>query len=101
MGAAKVEPAPLMVPPDLLPPLVSLLLLLLEPHAATPSASTHTAASETISRGDINRFSLFACIWTARLPGERSESVTGLWRPCEKGVKPPPRGGTRTPRGCG
>src|SRR4051812_39699889 len=96
----------------------ALLSSLLEPHAATPSTSTHRAASEAINRGDLNTLSLFDWVRRAVEPaaagggpeGDRvgrafqpagRQPVTDLWCRCEKGVKAPRTAGSRSPHGCG
>src|SRR5215212_7785621 len=56
----------------------ALLSSLLEPHAATPSASTHRAASEATNRGDVNTLSLFDCICRAVAPAAGSRSPHGV-----------------------
>src|SRR5689334_18652874 len=105
MGAANVEPAPLIEPPplELEPPVVLALPLeelLSLPHADTPSAST-TAATGASQVRDLNGFSFVVLFTPSRLASLRRESVTGVWPLCEKAVKAHDGSGTRSRSGCG
>src|SRR3954468_9058115 len=105
MGAANVEPAPLIepdAPPELEPPELPVFDLLssLEPHADTPSART-TAATGASQVRDLNGFSFVVVFTPPRLPSLGGESVTGVWRPCEKAVKALDGSGSRSRSGCG
>src|SRR5438874_693015 len=102
MGAANVEPAPL-IAPDGTPEVAELLLdLLLLPQAVTPTASRMAAIGASQVR-DLNGFSFIGCMST-RLPSDWLESVIELWTGCEKAVKAVEtraRSGSRSQNGCG
>ena len=89
MGAAKVEPEPLRVTgadddDEAVPlPLVVLLELLLEPHAASPAASAPADTTASHLRA-MNCFSLRGFIMAGRLAKPRREFVTALWTGCEE-----------------